>query len=157
MQIRALGSGDRERIQSILNAVGNFNAIEIKIALELVDIAISNPQCSDYLIFVLEDGQRVVKGYVCFGPTPLTDYTYDFYWMAVDPQCQGRGYGRELIGFVEQAVRERGGKILVLETSSMDSYQRTVRIYRQRGYEQVAQIKDFYRPGDDKVIFIKRF
>lgn len=157
MHVRALASGDRDRIESMLNAVGNFNAIEIKIALELVDATISNPQCSDYLVFVLEDDQEIVQGYVCFGPTPLTDYTYDFYWMAVDPKCQGRGYGRQLIGFVEEEVRARGGKILVLETSSMDSYQRTVRIYRQRGYEQVAQIKDFYRSGDDKLIFIKRF
>ena len=157
MQIRALASADRQRVEAILNAVGNFNASEIKIALELIDSTLANPQSPDYLIFVLEDDRRIVQGYVCFGPTPLTDYTYDFYWMAVDPRRQRRGFGRKLIGFVEQEVQRRGGKLLVLETSSMESYQRTVRIYRQRGYEQLVQIKDFYRKGDDKIIFVKRF
>lgn len=157
MQIRKLTPADREPIESILIAVGNFNAIEIQIALEIVDTVLANPECPDYHILVLEDDQGAVQGYACHGPTPLTDHTYDFYWLAVDPRSQGQGYGRALIEAIEQDVTARGGKILVLETSSMESYHRTVRTYRSRGYEQVAQIKDFYRSGDDKLIFIKRF
>lgn len=157
MQIRNLIAADRPRIEAILRKVGNFNPVEIQIALELVDTALTQPDCPDYIIYVLVDDSDVVQGYVCFGPTPLTDHTFDLYWMAVDPELQHRGYGRQLVAFVEDQMRLRGARLLVLETSSMESYGRTVGIYRKLGYEQVAQIKDFYRPGDDKIIFIKRF
>jgi len=156
MGIRLLESSDREKIRSIVTAVGNFNPTEIEIAMELVDESLADPE-SGYFVYVLQNDGGEICGYVCFGPTPLTDHAFDFYWLAVDPKWQGKGYGSELIRFVEREVRDRGGKLLVLETSSLESYRRTVQVYRRLGYEQSAQIKDFYRPGDDKLIFVKRF
>lgn len=154
MKIRCVQPADRDRIHEILTAVGNFNNIEIRVAMELVDDALKGGERSDYLVRVVDDDSGIT-GYVCFGKTPLTDSTYDFYWMAVHPRSQHRGFGRALISTVENEARQKGGTLLILETSTLDSYRRTVRIYEQAGYMLAARIRNFYRPGDDKLIYIK--
>ncbi|MCI0416336.1 GNAT family N-acetyltransferase [bacterium] len=155
MEIRRVQHTDHNRIAEILLDVKNFNPEEVRIALELVDDAVEKGERSDYQVYVLEEEDSVIRGYTCYGKTPLTDSTFDFYWLAVDPASQGKGYGRVLISFVEEQVRRAGGTILVLETSSLESYNRTLRIYRECGYQIVARIKNFYRPGDDKIILTK--
>ena len=154
MIIRPLQPQDRERICEIVRAVGNFNPVEIDIAIELVDDSLQKGSASDYIVHVLEQDGGLC-GYVCFGKTPLTDSTFDFYWMAVDPPHQGQGLGRALIRFVEEEVQRLGGSLLVLETSSLQNYQRTVRIYEKSGYTLIARIPNFYRRGDDKLIYTK--
>lgn len=155
MKIRGVQPADRDRILEIVKAVGNFNEVEIRVAMELVDDALQRDEESDYLVRVVEDASGHIPGYVCFGKTPLTDSTYDFYWMAVHPESQHQGCGRILIASVENEIKQLGGTLLVLETSSLDSYRRTVRFYEQAGYVRAARIPNFYRPGDDKLVYIK--
>ncbi|HVT61625.1 MAG TPA: GNAT family N-acetyltransferase [Thermoanaerobaculia bacterium] len=158
MRIRPLEPRDRQRILDIVTATGNFTAAEIATAMEVVDEAIAHPAGStggDYRAYVLEDDAGRVAGYECHGPTPLTDGTYDLYWIAVDPATQGSGYGRALLAFAERDVRDHQGRLLLIETSSQESYGATIRFYEKSGYPLAARIKDFYRPGDDKLIFAK--
>ena len=155
MNIRPIESKDRDVLTQIIKSVGNFNEEEIKVAIELIDDAISEYSSGDYIACVLEDEKGEVQGYGCYGLTPLTESTYDLYWMAVNPAVQGSGYGRAIIRFVEQDVRERGGRLLVLETSSQENYTRTRQIYEKNGYELVSRIRDFYKKNDDKLIYVK--
>jgi ribosomal protein S18 acetylase RimI-like enzyme len=99
----------------------------------------------------------MVTGYVCYGPTPATEGTYDLYWIAVAPQIQGQGIGRDLLNYVETAVQMKHGHLIIIETSSQEKYWPTRNFYLRNGYTIAAQIKDFYRPGDDRVIFVKYF
>ena len=158
-QIRPLVADDRGAVRAIVERAGNFTAEEVATALELVDEWLADGESSGYLIYVLASGNSGagphVGGYVCFGPTPLTDGTYDLYWIAVDPACQGRGHGRRLLEFAEHEVRRRGGRLLLIETSSQETYGSTIRFYERAGYELVARIRDFYRVGDDKLVFAK--
>jgi len=95
--IRPLAHADRERVREIIVATDTFTASEVATAMELIDEWLAASEASDYLTYVLDDqDDGGVRGYVCFGPTPLTDSTYDLYWIAVDPAVQGRGYGRQL-------------------------------------------------------------
>jgi ribosomal protein S18 acetylase RimI-like enzyme len=155
MNIRPIQAKDREVLSQIVRLVGNFNEEEIRVAIELIDDAISEYSSGDYIACVLEDDQGRVQGYGCYGLTPLTESTYDFYWMAVHPAAQGKGYGKALIQFVETDIRERGGRLLVLETSSLESYRSTTRFYEKSGYELVARVRDFYKKNDDKLIYVK--
>ncbi len=156
LRIRKLEPGDRPRIAEIVVSSGNFNDVEIATALELVDEALAEGEKSGYMIVVLEDGKNpVVKGYACYGPTPLTEGVYDLYWIAVDPSAQGKGFGQRLLKYVEQDVGKRGGRMLLIETSSHEIYGATIRFYERSGYELVARIKNFYRIGDDKLVFSK--
>ncbi|MGI8498703.1 MAG: GNAT family N-acetyltransferase [Gemmatimonadaceae bacterium] len=152
--VRPLVASDRDRVESIVRAVGNFSAAEIDTALELVDEWLDLGEESGYFVFVLE-ADRDVRGYVCVGPTPLTESTYDLYWIAVDANAQGAGFGQRLLTFAENEVRRRGGNLLLIETGSHDSYLATVRFYERAGYELLSRIRNYYRPGDDKLTFGK--
>lgn len=160
MRTRPLRPGDRARVGEMVASTGNFSAEELETALELVDEALADGDASGYLFVMLEDGAEStprVQGYACYGPTPLTVGVYDLYWIVVDRAAHGRGYGRRLLELVESDVRARRGRKLLIETSSQDSYAGTIRFYERGGYELAARIKDFYKVGDDKLVFSKDF
>ena len=73
----------------------------------------------------------------------------------MDPEAHRRGYGRMLLSFAEAEVRLLGGRLLLIETSSLESYKSTGKFYLGMGYALMAQIPEFYKPGDDKLIFGK--
>jgi ribosomal protein S18 acetylase RimI-like enzyme len=127
--------------------------------MELVDEWLAEGEASGYFTYVLADDEapHPVRGYVCFGPAPMTDGTFDLYWIAVDPDDQGRGFGGRLLAAAEEEVRARGGRLLLIETASQASYAPTVRFYERAGYTIVSRIRDYYRPGDDKLVFAKHF
>ncbi len=102
------------------------------------------------------DGGRVL-GFACFGPHPLTEGTFDLYWIAVDPDARRQGIGRALLAQVETEVKARDGRLLVIETSGLPSYAPTRAFYEACGYRCEAVIREFYAPGDDLVVFVKYF
>jgi ribosomal protein S18 acetylase RimI-like enzyme len=93
---------------------------------------------------------------VCFGPTPLTESTFDLYWIAVDKAKHRSGVGKKLLKFAEEEVMRRGGRLLLVETSSQETYGGTIAFYEKTGYDLVGKIKDYYKTGDDKLVFVKR-
>jgi len=155
IKIRLMKSGDRKQIYNILQSTDMFSLSEIDVALELIDIYLFNKQQKDYIIYVATDDSAEVVGYVCYGPTPATDGTYDLYWIAVSPPFQSKGIGRQLVAHVEKLIKKRHGRLIIIETSSRSDYTPTRNFYLKNNYEIKAQIKDFYSPGDDRVIFTK--
>jgi len=156
VSIRPMMAADRPAVAGIVTSIENFNAAEIDCALELVDIYLQSGGRADYRFAVAEDSGAAVKAYACWGPTPLTLGTYDLYWLATQPDSRGAGFGRALMAYVESSVRREKGRLLVVETSSKESYGNTVRFYRNLGYEETSRIRDFYDVGDDKLILVKR-
>lgn len=154
--MRELRSADRPPLEQILTSCNAFTSAEVACALELIDSVLNNPDQQDYEVIVAETNGQVA-GYVLFGPVPLTQGNYDLYWIATHPALQGQGVGRQLMTETEQRLQVRGARMLCLETSSQDFYQRTRRFYEQGGYKEEARIRDFYRPGDDRITYVKRF
>ncbi len=157
IHIRRLEPRDRSPIEKMVISSGRFTDVEIATALELVDEALEMGEKSGYIFAILEFGKKlpIVQGYACYGPVPLTQGTYDLYWIVVDPTSQGKGFGRRLLEYVEGDVLSRGGRMILIETSSQEAYGATVRFYDHRGYDLVARIRNFYRIFDDKLIFQK--
>jgi ribosomal protein S18 acetylase RimI-like enzyme len=157
--IRPLVAADRSGVFRILENAGNFTPEEVATALELIDEWLELGEHSGYLTYVLEtqsEESTEVLGYVCFGPTPLTESTYDLYWIAVDKSKHRGGVGKKLMKFTEEEIARRGGRLLLIETSSQETYGGTIQFYERTGYELVGKIKEYYKPGDDKLIFVKR-
>jgi len=154
-KIRAMASEDKPALMQILWATPQFMPAEVLVAEELIDSYLKDSFGSGYHIFVAEIDSTVV-GYICYGPTPLTEGTWDIYWMAVAKENQGRGIGRNLLNFAENGMREAHGRLALIETSSKPEYERTRRFHHSQGYELIGHIPDFYAPGDDKLIFRKR-
>ena len=109
---------------------------------------------SGYYFLVEKDVEHVL-GYTCYGPRSMTSGTFDLYWIAVDPTARGGGLGRKLLAATEQAIRKLNGRLLILETSGLPTYEPTRKFYLSNGYTLEAILKDFYQTGDDLVIFTK--
>ena len=154
--LRPLDRSDIPALTRILRETGAFTDVEVECALELLNIVLDDPRQADYLVCVAEE-QGVVAGYILYGPVPLTEGVFDIYWIATDPTVQGKGFGRQLMIHAEEEALRRGGRLVCLETSSQGGYQRTRRFYDQCGYLEESRIRDFYKPGDDRITYVKRF
>lgn len=152
--IRNLIKEDREKIKKILIETNNFTGDEINIALELIDIYIKDKEQKDYEIFV-DEKEGEVLGYICIGPRPLTEGTYDLYWIAVNPEIQSKGIGSSLIKFMEEHLKRKNGRLILIETSGKESYEKERKFYEKNSYNELVNIKDFYKVNDSLVIYGK--
>jgi GNAT superfamily N-acetyltransferase len=150
-------AGDKGPVLALVRATGFFTPAEVGVAEELIDIYLERPDQKDYGVVVVESDQGAPAGYMTWGPTPLAEDAYDLYWMAVAPSEQGKGRGKELVGWLEAEVGRRHGRVIIIETSSQPKYHGTRQFYIDLGYKEVARIPDFYRAGDDRVIYAKYF
>jgi ribosomal protein S18 acetylase RimI-like enzyme len=152
--VRALEPADRPAVAALVARVENFSPEEMETALELIDEWLDEGEASEYLCYVVEDA-GTIRGFICFGPAPLTDGAYDVYWIAVDPGSQGRGFGQVLLRFAESDIARRQGRLILIETASQATYAATVRFYERAGYQLVSRIRNYYKAGDDKLTFAK--
>jgi len=149
-------AADGAQIHAITAGTAVFNPEEVECVDELwEEYQAQGPEKSGYFFLVDKEGDRVL-GYACYGPRALTDRTYDLYWIAVDPQARGGGIGKRLLAATEEAIRKLGGRLLIVETSGLEKYAPTRGFYLATGYLLEATLKDFYKDGDDLVIFTKR-
>jgi ribosomal protein S18 acetylase RimI-like enzyme len=156
MKVRSLLADDRAGLQSILISTGAFTEVEIDVAMELIDIVLKDPCQRDYKIECLVDDLNRLMGYICYGPVPMTENTFDLYWIAVAPESQGRGMGSKLLEVVEERVRILGGRMILADTSSIAAYEKTRYFYQRTGFQEVARIPDYYSPGNDRITYCKR-
>ena len=105
-------------------------------------------------VWVTDDDDGPV-GVAYYAPERMTDGTWNLYMIAVHPARQGQGRGAALVRHVEEALAARGGRVLIVETSGLGSFERTRAFYRKCGYDDEARIRDFYKAGDDKIVFRK--
>jgi ribosomal protein S18 acetylase RimI-like enzyme len=141
-------------VLSFLAETGFFRPDEIDIAREVLDAALAEGPQGHYQSFVACTGGETV-GWICYGPTPCTLGTFDIYWIGVASAWQGHGIGRALTAFAEHAIAQRGGRLLVIETSSRETYRPTRCFYEALGYHEAGRIAEFYGPGDHRVILTK--
>jgi GNAT superfamily N-acetyltransferase len=144
---------DKPRITKILRGTPEFKPFEVAVAEEIIDSYLMDP--FGYQILVAEV-DSTVTGYICYGPTPLTEGTWDLYWEAVAPERQGQGIGSALMKSAEKEIVRAKGRLAIIETSSTPAYEKTRHFHLSQGYEVICRIPDFYVPGDDKLILQKR-
>jgi ribosomal protein S18 acetylase RimI-like enzyme len=156
MKIRSLAQRDRARLQSMLIEAQVFTHEEIEVAMELIGIVSKDANQGDYRIDCMANDEDQAIGYVCYGPVPMTQGTFDLYWIVVDPRCQGQGVGSRLLHFLEEVVRERKGRIILIDTSSIPQYEKAQKFYFRHGFQEVARVPDYYHPGNDRITFCKR-
>jgi ribosomal protein S18 acetylase RimI-like enzyme len=150
VRVRDLAAADRAAVEDALIDCGAFTEEEVRVALEMVDAGLGG----DYSLLGVEmDG--LIHGYACVGRAHLTASSWYLYWICVHRRAQGVGVGRTLQACVEDLVRGLGGERLILETSGRPGYARARRFYRAAGFVEVGRVPDFYRPGDDCVVYCK--
>jgi ribosomal protein S18 acetylase RimI-like enzyme len=152
--IRALRPDDRPYLVDALRSDDTFNPEEIAVALELIDNALEHGQ--DYAVRVAHLDSRPAAGYICYGRTPMTAATYDLYWLVTHARARGRGVASALVRSMEEELRRAGARSVRVETSQKETYGAARGLYDRMGYPVVARLTDFYRTGDDLIIYYKR-
>ena len=152
---REVRAADIPAIARMAEATGFFTTEEVAVAAELVEERLNKGPASGYHFLFAEDATNGLVGYACFGPIPCTISSFDLYWIIVDPRRQGHGLGKRLIQATEAEIPALGGPRVYIETSSRELYHSTRRFYERCGYALEAVLKDFYAPGDDKLIYCK--
>lgn len=155
INIRVMTPEDKPGIMQILRNTPEFKPSEVVIAEEVIDSYLGAPRRSGYNILVAEL-DSTIAGYICFGLTPLTEGTWDIYWIAVAQDRKRQGIGSVLLKSAEENIREAEGRLSIIETSSIPAYANTRHFYSRHGYETIACLPDFYALGDDKLILQKR-
>jgi GNAT superfamily N-acetyltransferase len=146
---------DKPALITLLRDTPEFKPAEVVVAEEVIDSYLADPAGSGYNTLVAEDGPAI-SGYISYGPAPLTEGTWDVYWIAVAAEKHGKGVGGVLLAYAEAKIKEAKGRLIIIETSSQAGYQKTSRFYSKHGYKTTCRLPDFYAPGDDKIILQKQ-
>ncbi len=179
IRVAPLTTDHRSRVEEIVRTTGVFSEDEIAVALEVFDAGVGcgvrgvvgeedstsatpyapdpTPALPDYVVLGAFDANDQVVGYAVYGSTPCTSGTFDLYWIATDPAMHNAGVGTTLLNEVERRLEGHFARMLVVETSSRSDYAPTRGFYGRRGYTETARVREFYAPGDDRIIFTKRF
>ncbi|MDD4101424.1 MAG: GNAT family N-acetyltransferase [Kiritimatiellae bacterium] len=146
---------DVEAIREVTAATGYFHDHEIPVATELVEERLAKGAASGYEFVIAECGGQVI-GYTSFGPVPCTESSFDWYWLAVRPDFQGLGIGKQLLQHVLNRSKAMGGSQLFCETSARPQYATTRAFYERMGFTLCEVLEDFYAPGDGRATYCKR-
>lgn len=146
---------DIEPVRRLVEQTGVFSAEEIDVAAELVAEAAAKGEKESGYSFVFAEEDGALLGYACFGRIPLTESSYDLYWLAVDNGRRKKGIAAHITALCEDRIKKEGGTQVYAETSSREDYTPARSFYLKAGYEECARQKDFYRKGDDKVTYVK--
>jgi GNAT superfamily N-acetyltransferase len=143
-------------ILDISHSVDVFESEDIETVEELLrDYFRDGASKSGYYFLSAIQNSEVV-GFACFGPRALTEGTFDLFWICSRKGAQGKGVGGALLEQVEADVIMMGGRLIVLETSTLPGYAPARRFYETHRYRCEGIIEDFYKPGDGLVLFSKK-
>ncbi len=152
LQLTPLRPSDKEPLIRILDGTKVFRPEEIEVAVEVFEDSLD--ESKGYTGVAARDGDQLL-GYAIWGNTPCTRGTFDLYWIAVDVGRHSKGVGQKLMDFAERDMRQRGGRLCIIETSGLPMYDKTRSFYLKLGYLEEARIRGYYGPGDDRVIYTR--
>ncbi|MCK0128674.1 GNAT family N-acetyltransferase [Erythrobacter sp. F6033] len=146
--IRPLESRDLERARYL---VGENEMFPPEMLEDMTAPFFENDPDQRWVVF--DDG--AVDGIAYYLPEQMAEGVWNLLMIAVDPKRHGQGLGTQLMRFVEAELAAAGNRILLVDTSGKDEFERTRSFYDMLGYDREACIRDYWTSGDDKVTFRK--
>lgn len=150
---RTVKQKDIETVKSIISNTKVFTQEEVDVAAELVESTLTKKD--DYKFIFFEKNKKTL-GYACYGKIPLTQSSFDLYWIAVLPEYQKNKTASKLLKEVIADIKKIGGTIIYAETSATEEYDAARKFYLNNNFKEEARLKDFYWPGNDKIIYSKQ-
>ena len=174
LSIREAALTDRDAVVSLIEATDNLSTDEKDCAVELLDMyLVELEECEgtsegaekdgccdsedDYLLLVAESEDSALAGYICYGPASFAGGVSEVYWILVGESFRAKGVATALLTHVESILKETGLRMIVAETSGTDQYDAARSFYKKAGFIEEARIEGFFKAGDDKVFFVKRY
>jgi ribosomal protein S18 acetylase RimI-like enzyme len=150
-KIRAVSKEDIETLKKIIDSSELFPSEYLD---EMISDYFNNPETEDIWFTYINKESLSAIGYCV--PEKLTDGTYNLLAIGVIKELQGKGIASEMMKYIEQLIKQKGGRILIVETSSDDAQFAARNFYKKIGYTQEAIIRDFWKEGEDKIVFWKK-
>ena len=149
--IRPVIPGDIDAVFALAKKLEMFD----KHGLELIKATLADYLSgnSNDLWFCAEENDLV--GVIYCAPEPMTCGTWNVLMLLVSRDRQRQGYGSALMSYVEQTLVDRGERLLIVETSSLDEFEPARKFYFKCGFNEEARIRDFYAAEEDKIVFSK--
>jgi len=150
-QIRKVIQQDIPALKKVLDTLELFPAEMLE---DMTSDYFNNPETQDIWFTALENDKPISIGYAA--PEQLTDGTYNLYALGVRSDIQSKGIGKQMMDFVEKELQQNGARILIVDTSSTEAFQKSRQFYENLGFTREAVIRDFWEEGDDKVVYRKK-
>jgi ribosomal protein S18 acetylase RimI-like enzyme len=141
---------DADGIVKLVVAAEMFSPDETDVVRALLDRFDEGDAC------LVDEQDEQLVGVAYYRPKEPADRVWDLTMIAVAPELQGAGRGSALLDRVEDDLRDRGQRLLVVDTSGTAQYDRTRDFYVRCGYTTAARVPDYWSDGDDLVVFVKR-
>jgi ribosomal protein S18 acetylase RimI-like enzyme len=153
--IRPTTAADTPHLLALTEGTGVFKPHEIEALNEVLSDYHAETHKYGHVAVTYEEAGRIL-GYAYYAPAAMTDRTWYLYWIAVKRDTHAKGIGSKLLRYAEDDIRQRKGRVLFIETSSLPHYELTRKFYLKHGYEITGVLRDYYSDGDDMVVFRKR-
>ena len=150
-EIRNTIQDDMQGLKEVLDSSELFPSEYLD---EMIADYFDNPNSEEIWFTNLSEGKVIGLGYCT--PEKLTEGTFNLLAIAVRKELQGKGEGKKMIDYVENLLLEKGHRILIVETSSDAQFELTRKFYEQLGYREEATIQDFWKEGEDKIVYWKK-
>ena len=144
-------------IRSLAERCGVFRPEEIETLMEIFHEACGKGfEASGYHFRIWAEAEGGAPlGLICYGRRPLTRWSWDLYWLLVDPRAQRRGIGTALLQAMEAHVARAGGRWILVETATTPAYAPARRFYERHGFRLLAVVEDFYDEGEGLALYLK--
>jgi ribosomal protein S18 acetylase RimI-like enzyme len=150
-KIRTIIPSDIDGLKNVLDSSELFPSEYLD---EMISEYFNNKETQEIWYTYIDNNKPVAIGYCV--PEKLTNGTYNLLAIGVSQDSQRNGVATEMMNYIEQLLRLKEGRILIVETSSDDAQIGARKFYEKIGYTQMAVIKDFWNDGEDKIVFWKR-
>lgn len=150
-KIRAVIQADIDKIKEVVDSSELFPSEYLD---EMIDDYFKNADTQDIWFTFIDDDKPVAIGYCV--PEKFADGTYNLLAIGVNQDSQRKGIASEMMKYIEQLLKNKDGRILIVETSSDDAQIGARKLYKHIGYNQEAIIRDFWKDGEDKIVFWKK-
>lgn len=150
-KIRAVTKSDIDGLKNVVDSSGLFPSDYLE---EMIYDYFNNTETQDIWFTCIAQDKPVAIGYCA--PEKFTDGTYNLLAIGVSQDLQRRGIASQMMSYIEQLLKQKDGRILIVETSSDDAQIGARNFYKKTGYLQISIIKDFWKDGEDKIVFWKK-
>jgi ribosomal protein S18 acetylase RimI-like enzyme len=152
--IRTAVLNDRDSLFELQLASGLFSADDIDGVAAIMDACLAGKNGPDHHWIVFEADDSFL-GAAYFAPEAVSDRVWNLLMIAVMPEAQGKGIGEQLVVHIEGQLKDMGQRILIVETSSADQFDKSRAFYERLGFAEEGRIRHYYGDDAHKVIFAK--
>jgi GNAT superfamily N-acetyltransferase len=149
--IRETCLGDKHAVLRIIMDSGQFDDDGLAYVASTLDAHLAED--SGALWLTADDGEPVGVSYC--NPEPVTSGTWNLLMLWTRKDREGQGFGAALVAETERRLREKGARLLIVETSGLPDFEVARAFYAKCGFIHEATIKDFFAAGDSKLVYTK--